>query len=184
MTPKIFLDLDGVMVNLELPIYEQHGVIFGKTQEWELEKVWPKCGMEFWANLPPMDDHDALYSIVREFNPVVLTAYPHTFKHGSSDAVQCELGKRRWVYKNLGAKQAVDTIVTLSKIKQEVIPVDAKDKSSYILIDDMPRNITRWRAAGGTGILHKSAIESITALQNELRVLSGVNNFTSSIESL
>lgn len=165
MTPKIFLDLDGVMVNLELPIYVQHGVVFGKTHEWELEQVWLKTTEEFWATCPPEDDYEALYSIISHLDPVVLTAVPHTFKQGSSQSMTCELGKRKWVHDNLSPRQASRMIVTYSKLKQEVIPKDIDHKHLYILIDDMKRNIERWQAAGGTGILHTSAADTIKQLQ-------------------
>lgn len=33
-----------------------------------------------------------------------------------------------------------------------------------ILIDDLPRNIDDWRAAGGTGILHTDARSTLRAL--------------------
>ena len=34
-----------------------------------------------------------------------------------------------------------------------------------LLIDDLPKNIAEWKAAGGTGILHKSVGQTIAQLK-------------------
>jgi hypothetical protein len=38
---------------------------------------------------------------------------------------------------------------------------------NHILIDDMEKNITAWEAAGGIGILHKNATDTINTLKEK-----------------
>ena len=68
-----------------------------------------------------------------------------------------KIGKREWVKENLTPNT-------------DVILVNKKDKQLYagenkILIDDRTDNISDWKNAGGIGILHKTATQTINELK-------------------
>jgi hypothetical protein len=78
-----------------------------------------------------------------------------------------------WINSNLGILQTtpttksknwdLDTKIILSSHKHLYVIPDPTIKS--ILIDDTPAKIEKWTNAGGIGILHKSAAETITQLE-------------------
>lgn len=120
---------------------------------------------EFWVGSPPMADYMALYAIISKFQPTVLTAAPHVFKHDSREFQAAEEGKRRWVKRYLGEEQEKRMVVTYSKFKHHA--VDLSGKTIDILIDDHSSNIKRWNKVGGVGILHTSAQETIDILKEK-----------------
>ena len=81
-------------------------------------------------------------------NPVILSTPVSGGKNSSYE------GKEFWIKQNLGN---IPFILSDNKEKYAT--------KNSILIDDMERNISRWNAAGGIGILHKSATETINKLK-------------------
>ena len=59
-------------------------------------------------------------------------------------------------------------IKILNNVNEEIfVPAPEKAKfagKNHILIDDLEKNITAWEAAGGIGILHKNANDTINTL--------------------
>ena len=152
---KIFLDLDGVCVNLGKAIkvfglgsFEE---IDAKGIQDELWKRIREAGSDFWRDCPWMKDGQELWKYVKKYNPSILTAPPHSGKE------ECEKGKREWVKREMG--QSVNCIVTVAKLKQQYA------SPSAVLIDDMQKNIDQWKSAGGIGILHKNTKETIERLK-------------------
>jgi hypothetical protein len=98
-----------------------------------------------------MKDAKQLGGYVEKYNPEILTA-------AGNPAYGAEEQKRRWVPWVIG-----------SDIKVNVTRKSA-DKAQYatpnsILIDDQEKSIKPWIAAGGIGILHKSAASTIEELK-------------------
>ncbi len=153
-----YLDLDGVLVDFDKGVkqltggigFEDYSKLHGKDKMWKLisshDSIW-------WATLPWMSDGKELWNFLKSKTVIILTS-------GSklNNGTIPEVGKKEWVFKNLGGN--VKIIVTDS----------AHDKKNYsqkdsILIDDMPMNIAEWKSRGGIGILHKNARDTIKTIE-------------------
>ena len=150
----VYVDLDGVLANMEGYLHTH----FGEHWKKEIEKPnWGKVSelhQRMYFELDPLADAHELWEWLTEnFNDVqILTAIPKRahFPNSVND-------KRDWVHKHFG-----------SHVKVNFGPF-AYDKQFHckpgdVLIDDMKPNITQWNDAGGVGILHKSADETISRM--------------------
>jgi hypothetical protein len=160
VTPRIFLDMDGVLMDFDKSagrllhtdnIYK-YEFVYGPEKFWEVLHSDP----HFFADLEPMPDAFALWYAVRRCNPAVLTALPLT----GADRVDAQ--KRECIREWFGSDV-------------EVITCRTKDKPSYcrpgdVLVDDRAVNKPAWEAAGGRYIIHTSAADTIEQL-GEMGVL-------------
>lgn len=151
---KIFLDVDGVMADF----YKWAEETIGEHPKDEKE-FWDKVkhyanehsDKPIWGCLELTPDAMELWDYVKKYNPVFLTS-TGTWKPDKADKE-----KREWLHKHF---PGVDVItVRTSKLKAEC----ADEKS--ILIDDRIKSVWPWREAGGIGILHKNAKETIEQLK-------------------
>lgn len=142
--------MDGVLVDFDRGFKEQFGC---KPDELARHIMWDKVlnTPDYWFNLPPKDDAFELIAYLHQFDFIILTGLPH---HGFDKA---NIEKRRWIEKHLG--NDIKVICCLSKEKQNYL------QQGDILIDDFQSNIDRWVNAGGLGILHKTAAQTITTLR-------------------
>jgi len=109
---------------------------------------------EFWANLPWQPGGKRLWAYIRQFDPDILTAPMD--KGGKLDSLT---GKLRWVEKNL----KIDTAkVNFEHEKWKY--ATSEDGNPNILIDDFEAKTEPWNDAGGIGILHLGATETIKIL--------------------
>ena len=169
---EVFCDLDGVLVDfergfIELPdnteklsprAYEKK---HGKNSIW---KLIDKLGEEFWTGLYWMKDGRELWDYIKENNPIILSA--------PSNHPGCITGKTIWVKQNLGINQepvrspedvTPETRLILDKLKHKYVKCPTS-----ILIDDTKEKIEKWTKAGGTGILHDDATDTIRVLDQYL----------------
>ena len=98
-----------------------------------------------------MGDAMTLWNYVKHNNPTILTAQ-------GNPAYGAESQKRKWIAEKFGSN--VPVIVTRK----------SDEKAQYaapnrILIDDRDKSIGPWTAAGGIGILHKNAADTIRQLK-------------------
>jgi hypothetical protein len=149
---KIYCDMDGVLTDFE----ERFDFFTGMSPDeyrtkYGEEKMWnvidDKVGVPFWAGMKWMSDGRKLWDFLKKYNPPILSA--------PSKRSESREGKRQWMNKNLP-----NTKLILSR---------ASDKKNYatkdsILIDDRKKNIDDWINAGGIGILHTSADNTIKEL--------------------
>lgn len=159
MRNLVFIDLDGVMVNLSHHLIETLNFEFPlpRTEENRVlvESMWDHVHHNyptFWEDAMPLEHARSLYKAILDVcdSPYVLSATPESY--GFSDRhVQCARQKRKWVQTHFGPNQAARCILTKSKLKQDVIPMFPAAER-HILIDDHASNIKRWEAAGGIGI--------------------------------
>lgn len=136
-----FLDLDGVMCDFLGGFKKKFKVNFFDIPEeeaWGLVKDQPNL----WAELEPCNKALLFWSMIKEYNPIILTAVPKT------SFITSAQNKRHWVREWLG-----DNV--------RMIPVQGgTNKAAYInhpgdiLIDDMEKNIKPWIKHGGFGIIH------------------------------
>jgi hypothetical protein len=106
---------------------------------------------QLWFDLEPMADYADLWRYVLPFNPEILTATgPKRYRAGEQ--------KLEWVPKYFGNEVRINLVER------------AAEKASYaapdcVLIDDKMKAIGPWRDAGGIGVLHTSAEDTIRQLR-------------------
>jgi hypothetical protein len=112
---------------------------------------WAAIGAvkDYYLSIPPMPDLALLWGRIERYRPIILTGVPQAVEEAADN-------KRAWVRLHLGAQ--VEVRCCLSKEKWlHASPGD-------ILIDDWEKYRDRWVAKGGVWITHRSAVETIVAL--------------------
>lgn len=155
----VFTDSDGVVYNFADHFKSTTGKWWDEVHpDWAWEQV--DKDPEFFSKLPLFDESYAYWEVISQFTPTVLTGCPRQ-PHFEVAARAKRLAWQR------DFKLPIDRIITCM----------TKDKPKHmlqqgdILIDDHMRNITAWRAAGGTGIFfqsHEQAIEEFIRTVEEL----------------
>lgn len=156
---QIYVDLDGVLVDFDKFAEEHVGI---STKDWDSNKklkgqFWGRVarmgkeGKMFFGAMDPMADAFDLWSYVEKYDPIILSATGH--HHNAENE------KREWVRRHLGDRFANTAIFVTS----------ASDKAQYasptsVLIDDRAKAIHPWIDAGGIGVHHVSAEDSIDQL--------------------
>lgn len=151
----VYVDLDGVIAAFE----EKCQVILNGTFDTiHKSKVW--AGIQhhndnvepFFESLDKIHDADILMDYVRKHfgNVRILSACGFTPKDAGDQ-------KRRWCEKHYG-KELIVKIVSKSPDKAQFAEPNA------ILIDDRSKSIDPFVSAGGIGILHTSAEDTIKQL--------------------
>lgn len=159
---KLYLDLDGVFCDFDKKVCELMNEPFDqklydkdmkfRKRMWSAIIQHSKEGNEFWYNLEPTHDAHILWEYVKEYNPQVLTAT------GRNRVLSARKQKLKWCSEYFGPDMIVNTVE------------DAEDKAIFsgpgiILIDDRMKAIEPWREAGGIGILHTDAVNTIRQLK-------------------
>jgi hypothetical protein len=153
---KLFVDLDGVLVDFDKEM-ERIGFPSSavETDKKMKARFWHNVGRmahhghEFWGVMDPMPDADVLWNYIKKYTPAILSATGHV---GNA-----EQEKRVWVKKHIG-----DVVVHLVRKSGDKAQFAAPN---HILIDDRAKSIEPWIAAGGIGILHTSAANTIARLK-------------------
>lgn len=147
---KLFIDLDSVLTDFPKAVQELgEGPARGLGSEaTDIEKqrmydAIEKAGEAFWANMAWFEGGKALWDMVKDLDPVILSS-PGLFSYAPA-------GKKTWVQDNIPG-----TPLYLEDSKSEY--VDPYETS--ILIDDSTTNIGAWKDMGGIGILHTSFPET------------------------
>lgn len=155
-TPKIFVDLDGVLADFDKGFKDfakmsplDYQEKYGKPAFWKLLSRKE----HFYRDLDWMPDGQELWNYIKQYNPTVLTAPAE-----ESTMPYCKKDKKYWVKKHLGP----NVKIIIDSNKENYADED------YILIDDREKNINQWTAAGGVGIKHTSATDTVKKLQRFL----------------
>jgi FMN phosphatase YigB (HAD superfamily) len=161
MEYRIYVDLDGVLTDFDKNIQDGFLKEFNKENgtnikdgfefedEYGRNEFWKRVdelGIEFWSEMPWMKDGKKLWNFIKEYDTEILTK--------PSKQKICKEGKRKWCDRELG-----DVKVNIEMKKEKYA------KPNHILIDDLEKNIVPWIAAGGIGILHKNAEDTIKKLK-------------------
>ena len=147
---KIYCDMDGVLADFESG-YEKLTGIDLKGEFQKGSDFWDpisKAGVGFWAGLKWMPGGQKLWDYIKPYNPDLLSA--------PSREESSRIGKAVWVKHKLPGTKL---ILRYAKQKQQLATPES------ILIDDRQINIDQWEAAGGIGILHTSADNTISQLK-------------------
>ena len=157
---RIFVDMDGVLADflkgVESPEYIGHPLTNDAKGHTEYDdRKEELTNKRLFANLPPMVDMYDLIAYIKHTGHKweILTA---------AGAVNRELvvyDKNEWI------KRYVDPTIPVT------CTFTGTQKAAYafegnVLIDDREKNIKAWEDAGGIGILHTSARETINALKS------------------
>jgi len=155
----IFCDMDGVLVDFDkgyknlTGMSTHHADAQGRDEFWNIFRQSLKDkGMseyDYWVNLDWQPGGKELWNYIKQYNPYILTA-------PSLDPESRE-AKRDWVQRLNGMK---NIYFRSAKFKSDF------SGKNRILIDDREDTINRWNAAGGIGILHTSAGNTIKQLQD------------------
>ena len=148
---KLFLDLDGVIVDFIGGAIKQHGLDHSDMMarwpkgEWGSEEqfgfkdpdeFWNPLTTEFWANLEFTKEAPEILKVVQPYKPTLLTSPAF----GGCD------GKQLWIKKNL-PKYFYSKQYLIGPAKSAVASSDA------VLIDDSDANAEEFTKAGGWVIL-------------------------------
>lgn len=154
MKYRLFLDLDGVLVDFERGVLEATGK---PVDEQTPRQMWSALARTpgFYANLHWMPDGRRLWDYAASKEPVVLTGLPF----GRWARPQ----KLEWCARELGPEVPVITCFTREKTSRALEHVD--DGETPVIVDDRDRIREGWEAAGGIFIHHSDAESSIEALK-------------------
>jgi FMN phosphatase YigB (HAD superfamily) len=155
---KVFVDLDGVLVDFDKQMdkigFPRHAVENDKKAKakfWQTVGWMAKQGKPFWGTMDPMPDAHVLWNHINRFtHPEILSATGHV-----GNATE---EKHDWVKRHLGVGIPTHLVRKSSDKAQFAAP-------NHILIDDRAKSIEPFVAAGGIGILHKSAADTIKKLE-------------------
>lgn len=147
---KIYCDLDGVLVDFDkgyknLTGRDIAGQFFSDTHFWDPINT---AGYDFWINLEWMKDGKDLWEYIEKYNPEILSA--------PSRQQESRVAKNDWVNREL---PGVHLILRTAKHKKDFASPNS------ILIDDRVDNIEGWVLAGGIGIHHVNANDTIEQLK-------------------
>ena len=151
MDYKIYCDMDGVLVDFESGYEKLTGIDLKGEYRPGVEDFWKpieQAGVKYWASLKWMPDGKQLWSYIKPHTPELLSA--------PSKSESSKIGKYVWVKNNLPGTKL---ILRYASRKKELATPES------ILIDDRQVNIDQWEAAGGIGILHTSADNTISQLK-------------------
>jgi len=143
-----YCDLDGVLANFMGKVKEH----YPDSYDWMPDNIlWPRVDSipNFWESLDWMPDGEKLWTYLKTKNPKILSA--------PARDPRCIPGKHKWIDTRLG-EHVPRIIVKAHQKKDYAAP-------NRILIDDLKKNVDAWTEAGGIGILHTNAIETIVLLE-------------------
>ncbi len=152
---QIYVDMDGVLTDFDASFKKVDGRPTTEVEKegdpafWEHVK---KGGLEFWSEMPWMKSGKKLWNFVKPYKPIILSS---PAEHSDSPK-----GKKIWIKRELGN---VKLILKRANEKHEF------SGENKILIDDLTKNIARWKSAGGIGILFKSAEQVIKELKKIIK---------------
>ena len=168
----VFCDMDGVLANhdkqatelgVKLPRDETSEV--GDGNQYEISDYHN----DFFLTMKPMPDFAVLeewMSTIPHKHVHILSAVPK--RRTSALSVYDE--KKQWVKDKMPWFRSRNIHIVFREHKQ-LFP---KEYRHAILIDDNKSNIYEWRAAGGIGILHLNAKESVRKASQVFNVLQSL----------
>ena len=160
---KIYFDMDGVLADFDRGVWEICRVrSYDQNEKWDPAQddlMWEalRKADHFYDRLELMPGakelFDAVYGKYGD-DCEILTGIPREER----GIVTAEEDKRNWTKRLLSEKVAVNAVCRKHKQNYCTGP-------DCILIDDREKTIREWRAAGGTGILHVSAEQTMKELK-------------------
>lgn len=135
---KIYCDMDGVLTDFDRQFESLSGVdpstyieMYGKKRFWNLIDTG---GEEFWSEMNWTAGGRKLWKFLEPHSPVLLST--------PSTDPKSRTGKKKWVEVNLDPSPKL-----LLSFRKELYATPTS-----ILIDDMDKNLIKWKEAGGIPI--------------------------------
>lgn len=151
MTPRLYLDVDGVLADFESGAHALFGMPPQEFQERHGPgRFWGSLAKtpDFYNTLELMPDAMELYAAVKPLHPIMLTGLPI--------GKWAEPQKRIWVERHF---PGAEVITTLARKKSEHC------KPGDVLVDDQDRYRDLWEAAGGIFVHHTDARSTLAELR-------------------
>jgi hypothetical protein len=148
----IYCDMDGVLVDFRKGYYELTGIdtstyVKGDSNFWaSVDKAGPK----WWASLDWMQDGKLLWRYIKRYRPNILSS--------PSRSISSKVGKEAWCKININSQYR--KLLLYPRHEKQLFSGE-----NHILIDDLENTISEWNAAGGIGIHHTSAMNTINELK-------------------
>ncbi len=155
-TPQIYCDMDGVLVDFVKYTSEHLGQPF-------TDEKWTELPTDMFYQMPPMSDAKVLWNFIGKYDPFILTAVPRKSIERGPVSERAADDKKRWMKKHFRVNDA-KIYAVLRKFKYKFAK-DVKDGRQKLLIDDHAKNVEGFKKAGGLGIVHTSAINTIKELR-------------------
>ena len=145
MNRQIFLDMDGVIVNLQEAVQQLHGFDVNSAfhrHELEMtqEELWSRTDAHWWASLPWMEDGRAILALCEDavgVENVIICTTPAAWP-GSAE------GKLRWIEQQMP-----------NYARRFVLTPDKSwcANGRTLLIDDSEHVVAAFRQSGGATLL-------------------------------
>jgi len=161
LLPQLYVDMDQVLVDFLGGAETVLGKAYTNKNYWMDDKSGDKKDLltqkspNLFRDLSWMKDGKTLWRFILDHSPKILSAHPTEWMPNSKK------DKSSWVQKNLGLNSS-DVHLVKRSMKREYATTNGQPN---ILIDDHPKNIKEWQAAGGIGILHQGASSTIQKLK-------------------
>lgn len=159
----LYIDMDGVIADFAkavrthlIPEWTEDQAMADKKLNgrlWKGVTQYQRAGGDFWFDMDPMPDAHQLMEYVKKYPHQILTAAGNPEYNAGEQ-------KLRWMAKHFGTNIKVNVVRKAAEKAQFASP-------SSVLIDDKLKALNPWTQAGGIGVLHISASDSISQL-NEL----------------
>ena len=153
-SPQIYCDMDGVLADFEKGVEDLIGGKFNDDRWYELPD-------DFFLTLEPMPDAQRLWGFIGKYDPFILTAIPRASRGPISK--RAAMDKARFMKRWFGVTQ--DRRYPVMRADKMRFAKDGRDGRPNLLIDDHSKNIAQFKSAGGIGVHHTSAANSIKQLK-------------------
>ena len=108
-----------------------------------------------------MPDAQRLWDFIGKYDPFILTAIPRASRGPISK--RAAMDKARFMKRWFGVSQ--DKMYPVMRADKMRFAKDGRDGRPNLLIDDHSKNIAQFQSAGGIGVHHTSAANSIKQLK-------------------
>ena len=156
---KVYVDMDGVIADFFQALEIKYGVDHWKDIDID-KSILELKGTDFFGTIPKFETSDTLISYIDNLTngEWIILSSPLRYDNDNS-----AFWKRHWLAKH--NYKPMDAIFTGRKEKYAINRAYSKGN---ILIDDKPKNIAKWIAKGGIGILYQANQDSLDYLYNKL----------------
>ena len=155
-TPTIYCDMDGVIADFVTFTREHLGHPFK-------DEYWTSLPENMFYLLPPMRDAHQLWKFIGKYNPNILTAVPRKAESRGAVSERAADDKKRWVKKHFNVPE--NRVYAVLRQFKEKFAKDGRDGRPNLLIDDHIKNVKAFKRAGGLGVLHLNAHNTIKELK-------------------
>ena len=155
-TPTIYCDMDGVIADFVTYTSKRLGKPFK-------DENWLDLPEDMFYQLSPMPDAFVLWKFIGKYNPNILTAVPRKSESRGAVSERAADDKKKWVKKHFNVPE--NRVYAVLRKFKEKFAKDGRDGRPNLLIDDHIKNVKAFQRAGGLGVLHLNAHNTIKELK-------------------